>query len=86
MRMAQMVKNPPTVGDLGSIPGLRRSPGEGHGNPLQYSCLENPHGQRSPAGYSPWGCKESDKTEQLSTHAGGHLSWYKHSHIGWYEH
>ena len=33
------------VGDLGSIPGIRRSPGEGHGNPLQYSCLENPHGQ-----------------------------------------
>ena len=30
------------VGDLGSIPGLGRSPGEGHGNPLQYSCLENP--------------------------------------------
>ena len=30
------------VGDLGSIPGLRRSPGEGNGNPLQYSCLENP--------------------------------------------
>ena len=39
------------VGDLGSIPGLRRSPGGGHGNPLQYSCLENPHGQRSLAGY-----------------------------------
>ena len=35
------------VGDLGSIPGLGRSPGGGHGNPLQYSCLENPHGQRS---------------------------------------
>ena len=30
------------VGDLGSVPGLGRSPGEGHGNPLQYSCLENP--------------------------------------------
>ena len=44
------------------------SSGGGHGNPLQYSCLENPHGQRSLAGYSPWGCKESDKTEQLSTH------------------
>ena len=39
--------------------------GEGHGNPLQYSCLENPHGQRSLAGYSPWGCKESDTTEWL---------------------
>ena len=39
------------VGDLGSIPGF-------DGNLLQYSCLENPHGQRSLAGYSPWGCKE----------------------------
>ena len=35
------------VGDLGSIPGLGRSPGGGRGNPLRYSCLENPHGQRS---------------------------------------
>ena len=49
-------------GDLGSIPGSGRSPGGGHGNPLQYSCLENPHGQRSLAGYSPWGRKESDMT------------------------
>ena len=41
--MAQMVKNPPAnAGDLGSLPGLGRSPGEGNGNPLQYSCLENP--------------------------------------------
>ena len=54
------------VGDLGSIHGLGRSPGGGHGNPLQYSRLENPHGQRSLAGCSPWGCKESDKTEQPS--------------------
>ena len=55
------------VGDLGSVPGLGRSPGEGHGNPVQYSCLENPHGQRNLVGYSPWGHKESDTTEQLST-------------------
>ena len=55
------------AGDLGLIPGLGRSPGGGHGNPLQCSCLENPHGQRSLAGYSPWGQKESDMTEQLST-------------------
>ena len=53
--------------DLGSIPGLGRSPREGHENPLQYSCLENPHGQRSPVGYSPWGHKESVMTEQLTT-------------------
>ena len=55
------------VRDLGSIPGLGRSTGGGNGHPLQYSCLENPHGQRSLAGYSPWGHKESDTTEQLST-------------------
>ena len=42
-------------------------PTEGHGNPLQYSCLENPHGQRSLAGYSPWDWKELDMTEQLPT-------------------
>ena len=55
------------VGDLGSIPGLGRSPGGGHGNPLQYSYLENPHGQRCLVGYSPWGRQESDTTERLST-------------------
>ena len=53
---------------MDSIPGSGRSPGEEHGNPLQYSYLENPHGQRSLAGYIPRGCKESDMTEQLSTH------------------
>ena len=41
------------AGNLGSIPGLGRSPGGGHSNPLEYSCLENPYGQRSLAGYSP---------------------------------
>ena len=51
------------AGALGSIPGLGRSPGGGHGNPLQYSCPENPYGQRSLAGYSPWAHKVSDMTE-----------------------
>ena len=54
------------AGDLASIPGLGRSPGGGYGNPLKYSSLENPHGQMKLAGYSPWGYKESDMTEQLS--------------------
>ena len=49
--------------DPGSIPGLGRCRGGGHGNPLQYTCLENPHGQRSLAGYSLCGHKESDTTE-----------------------
>jgi len=51
------------TGDLGSVSGLGRSPGGGHGNPLQYSHLENSHGQRSLVGYSPRGHKESDMTE-----------------------
>ena len=54
-------------GDLGSMPGLGRFPGGGHVNLLQYSCLEDPHGQRSLVGYSSWGRKESDTTERLST-------------------
>ena len=49
--------------DLGSIPGSGRSPGEGNGNPLQYSCLEN--SKDGVACYSPWGRKESDTTERL---------------------
>ena len=47
------------IRDAGSIPGSGRSPGGGHGSPLEYSCLENPHGQRSLAGYSPWGCSQT---------------------------
>ena len=61
------------VGDLGLIPGLRRSPGGGHVNPLHYSCLENSHEKKSLEGYSPWGRKELDTAEQLST-AQGYLS------------
>ena len=56
-RVVLVVKNPPAnagdVGDLGSIPGLARFPGGEHGNPLQYSCLENPHGRRNLVGYNP---------------------------------
>ena len=54
------------AGDLGLIPGLGRSPGGGHGNPLWNSCLENPHRQRSLAGYSR-GHKGADMTERLNT-------------------
>ena len=60
----EALKNPlDNTGDAGWIPRLGRSPGGGYGNPLQYSCLENPHGQRSLASYGPWVCKESDTTE-----------------------
>ena len=62
-----MVKKPAcNVGDLGLVPGLEGPPGEGSGTPLQNPCLENPHGQRSLVGYSPWDCKESDMTERLT--------------------
>ena len=68
-----VVKNPPAkagdAGDTGSVLGSGRSPGGGHGNPLQYSGLENPYGQRSLGGYSPWGRRESGMTEGLSTHS-----------------
>ena len=64
-----VVKNlPANVGDRkdqGLIPGLGRSSGGRHGSPLQYSCLENSHGQRSLAGYSPQGRKELDMTEAI---------------------
>ena len=64
-----MVKNPPVnVEDTGSIPESGQSPGGGHDNPLQYPCLENPM-DRSLAGYSPWGHKESDRTERLNNNS-----------------
>ena len=62
-----MVKNLPANGgdlrDTGLIPGWGRYPGGGHGNPLQYSVLENLHGQRNLGDYNSWGLKESDTTE-----------------------
>ena len=58
-QVALVVKNPPAnegdIRDSVSIPELRRSPGGGCSNPLQYSCLENPHGQNSLSSYSPRG-------------------------------
>ena len=65
--MAQTVKNPPAnAGDVSLILGSGRSPGEGHGNPLQYSCLENSTHRGGWQGYSSWGHEESDTTEQLT--------------------
>ena len=60
------------TGDPGSIPGLGRSPEGGNGNPLQYSCLENLHGQRNLEGYVPWGHEESAMT-----------SWLKNNNCRW---
>ena len=57
------------VRDAGSIAGPGRSPGGGHGNPLQYSCLENPHGQRSLAGYSAQTLQSQTRLKRLRMHA-----------------
>ena len=67
--------------DTGSVPGSERSPGRGHGSPLQYSCQENPsHGQRSLAGYSPWGCRVRHNWNDLAhRHASG-KGWHFHYH------
>ena len=54
------------VSACSSMPGSGRAPGEGHDNSLQYSFPKNPYGERSLAGYSPRGHKESDVTEQLT--------------------
>ena len=51
--------------DLGSMPGLGRSPGEGNGNPLEYSCLKNPM-DRGAWWATAYGVTESDMTEQLT--------------------
>ena len=56
----------PTAGDLGSIPGSERSPGEGKHCLPHYSCLENSIGERNLVGYSPRDCKESDMTKKLT--------------------
>ena len=68
-----MIKNlPSNAGDASSIPGSGRSPGEANGNPLQYSCLENPMDRgASPWDHSPWATvrgttEELDMTEWLN--------------------
>ena len=62
-----MLENPPgnagDIRDLGLIPGSGRSPGGGHGNPLQYSCLENPMDRGAWQATSPKGRKKLDTTE-----------------------
>ena len=62
-----MVKNPPAnIGDSGSISGLGRFPGEGNGNPLQYSCLENPIDGEACQATVHRVTTESDTTEWLN--------------------
>ena len=62
-----MVKNLlANEGDVGSIPGSERSPGEGNDNAFPEFLPGKSHRKRGPVGYSPWGCKESDTTEKLT--------------------
>ena len=67
------------IRDAGLIPGLGRSPGRGHGNPVFLP--RESHGQRSLAGYSPWGHKESDTTEHIHIYPlDGYLSYFHFHH------
>ena len=59
------------------IPRFGRSPGEGHGNPLQCSCLENPHGQRSLAGCRPWGSRVRHNSAIKHSTAICSIEWLK---------
>ena len=83
--MVLVVKNLPAntgdIRDMGRIPGLGRFPGGGHGNSLQYSCLENSM-KRDLVGYSPWGCKESDTTE-VTQHTRTTSQKYKTISLKW---
>ena len=73
--VAQQVKNPPAMWETWVQPlSWEDSPEGGHSNPLQYSCLENPHGQSRPAGYSPRDHKESDATKQRIAHYSGKIA------------
>ena len=82
-----VVKNPPVnagdIRDMGLILGSGRSPGGGHGNPLQYSCFGESLGQRTLVGYSPWGRRVRHDWKWLSMHtyminrANLHLTWYR---------
>ena len=83
-QVALVVKNLPAdagdIRDAGLIPGVGMSPGEGHGNPPQYSCLENPI-NRILVGYSPWARKEADTTTAISdlahnTHMGPLVAFF----------
>ena len=71
------------VQDPGSSPGSGRFPGEGNGNPLQYSCLENSMDRGAWWTYSPWDCKELNRTEQLSLSLSLSLS---HTHTRRHKH
>ena len=74
-QVVPVVKNPPAnagdVRDLGSIPGLGRSPGEGHGHPLQYSCLENPMDRGAWRATAHGATKSGTPLKLLSTQAQG---------------
>ena len=71
------------LGDLGLIPGLGRFPGGGHGNPLQYSCLENPYGQRSLVGYSLWGHRELETNDWATKQSTARGRWPRTGGMRW---
>ena len=86
--MVLVIKNLPSNAgdsrDVDLIPELRRSPRGGHGNPLQYSCLENPTDRGTWRADSPWGHKQSDTAEHSTARALGERSKQTLSFICWF--
>ena len=83
--MVLVVKNPTAnagdIGDLGPIPGLGRSPGEDNGNPLQYSCLENPMDRRAWWATVHWVTKSRTHLKRFTTTQ--HIYIYIHIYLTW---
>ena len=78
--LALMVKNPPAMWETGSISGLWRSPGRGHSNPLQYSCLENTMDRGA------WQAAVQGVTKSQITEWNTHTHTHTHSHIHTHTH
>ena len=72
--------------EVGLVPGWGSSPRVGNGSPLEYSCVEKFHGQRSLPGYSPWGHKESDMTKRAHARTRIHTHTHTHTHINTHTH
>ena len=84
-QVAQLVKNLPAnegdTRDVSLIPGSGRSPGEGNGNPLQYSCLKNSMDRGAWWAIIPWGLNELDVPEHSCTHKNKTFQWVKEFNI-----
>ena len=84
-QVAQVVNNPPAnaedIRDSGLIPGLERSPGGGHGNPLKYSCLENPKDRGAWVDTVHGVTKRQAELKQFNTHIHKYITCYQQGQV-----